>query len=549
MKNSHFFKIVHGAVTAAIGIMSAAAVMMTGLFQLADAATSVSQFGITWTFSADKTVGQYANGDWWVVGPVTITSISPASTTDGTGWTRNGTMVNPVAATVNPGQGYDSSVHLGSWWDGSLNLAPGFTGRALTVSVNSSVISTISQNTPDANVYDSNPQIAAGSVLTVVASAPAAGSFRPPMVGNDKTHWWNKASLNYGILQNLAPVASTAALDTVKSYFEKPWFFQFEGSSVQAMSPASNMPAYSREQANTLSQGLLSLHLNYPDAQKEVLYIRLVQVGIDVYGATKAGTVWKGEGGQNAGRKAPMLLAGLALNDANILGWADASKHLIFQEDQQTWFVTQYDVGRVMTTADGRPRNTYTQSMVGLPEWGEQHIIYPANDASNWSSAYYRWIGGAFLGNILAIKLIPGGQKAWNWPAVFAYADRYWGIESVSPSWSPPNAIIPFVADMWRAYHNTSGTIQPPPVVTLAIGDRIKTLNITNVRASGALTATLLGTQAQGSFGTIIAGPVPMDNFTWWQVNFDSGADGWCGEDNFAKQTAPSTPQGFKAGP
>jgi len=43
------------------------------------AATSVSQFGITWTFDRDYTVGQFANGDWWVVGPVTITKIEPVS--------------------------------------------------------------------------------------------------------------------------------------------------------------------------------------------------------------------------------------------------------------------------------------------------------------------------------------------------------------------------------------------------------------------------------------------------------------------------------------
>ncbi len=46
------------------------------------AATSVSQFGITWTFDADYPVGQYVNGDYYVVAPsgVRITSISPKST-------------------------------------------------------------------------------------------------------------------------------------------------------------------------------------------------------------------------------------------------------------------------------------------------------------------------------------------------------------------------------------------------------------------------------------------------------------------------------------
>lgn len=525
---------------------------MSGLIQHADAATSVSQFGFTWSFSADKTVGQYANGDWWVVGPVTITSISPACTTDSSGWTRNGTEVNPAPGTIQPGQGFDSSVHTGAWWYPPLNVAPGFTGSPLVAAAGTSVVSTISASTPDANPNDAIPQIAAGAVLTVVASAPAAGSFRPPMVGNDKTHYWNKANLNYGILQKLAPVATTPSLASMESNFERPWFFLKEGPSIQSMSPAANMPDYGRDQAHVISQGMLSLHLNYTDAQKETLYIRLVQMGIDVYGSTKAGMIWTDDGGQNPGRKELMVLAAMAFNDTNILGWCDGAAHLVFPEDRQTFYVTQADVGRVMYTGDGRPRDTYTQSMVGMPEWGERHTSDPAQDASNWASAYYRWVGGSWQGAILAVKLIPGAVTVWNRPVIFAYADRYWSKEYPVQSFSPPGAITQFVYDMWKAY-GTGTVVDPPPpppaVVPFAIGDRIKTLNDTNVRASGTLAGTLLGTQLKGSFGTIIAGPVLMDNFTWWQVNYDNGADGWSGEDNFIKQTPPSAPQGVKAGP
>ena len=46
-------------------------------------ATSVSQFGITWTFSADCQTGQYANGDYWVVGPVNIITITNNLHTNG----------------------------------------------------------------------------------------------------------------------------------------------------------------------------------------------------------------------------------------------------------------------------------------------------------------------------------------------------------------------------------------------------------------------------------------------------------------------------------
>lgn len=37
----------------------------------------ISQYGITWTFDTEYEYGQFANGDYWVLGPVTITRIEP----------------------------------------------------------------------------------------------------------------------------------------------------------------------------------------------------------------------------------------------------------------------------------------------------------------------------------------------------------------------------------------------------------------------------------------------------------------------------------------
>ena len=40
---------------------------------------AVSQYGITWSFAEPARVGRYVTGDWWVVGPVTVTQITPAA--------------------------------------------------------------------------------------------------------------------------------------------------------------------------------------------------------------------------------------------------------------------------------------------------------------------------------------------------------------------------------------------------------------------------------------------------------------------------------------
>lgn len=65
----------------------------------------VEQYGITFQFSAPQTVGQFANGDYWIVGPITLTGTLPAF--DGT---HNGFEINPDSYNEN---GFDN--RLSGW--------------------------------------------------------------------------------------------------------------------------------------------------------------------------------------------------------------------------------------------------------------------------------------------------------------------------------------------------------------------------------------------------------------------------------------------------
>ena len=51
--------------------------------------------------------------------------------------------------------------------------------------------------------------------------------------------------------------------------------------------------------------------------------------------------------------------------------------------------------------------------------------------------------------------------------------------------------------------------------------------------------------------GTVIGGPTVADGYTWWNINYDTGADGWSVEDYLDKVTGdttpPSTPTGLTA--
>src|SRR5205807_843410 len=92
---------------------------------------TISQYGITWTFENPAHVGQFVNGDWYVVGPVTVTAIDPRplygdqiprreldsmdKERKEQDRVRNGFMLNPPAAMK---VSYDSGVR--NWFDPAL---------------------------------------------------------------------------------------------------------------------------------------------------------------------------------------------------------------------------------------------------------------------------------------------------------------------------------------------------------------------------------------------------------------------------------------------
>jgi len=66
---------------------------------------------------------------------------------------------------------------------------------------------------------------------------------------------------------------------------------------------------------------------------------------------------------------------------------------------------------------------------------------------------------------------------------------------------------------------------------TFEMEQRVKTLTTLNVRSAPGTSATNLGTQSFSSKGTVVGGPVYANSYWWWQVDYDSGPDGWSAED------------------
>jgi len=420
-------------------------------------ANSVSQWGITWTFSQEHTVGQYANGDWWVLGPVTISSISPESVTVG-GWTRNGTQVNPAAIRQ---QGFDSSpkefsVLTGITWTASLNQHPSFTGSPLVLG-SGSVVSSISRDRAAGR-----PQLDSLAILTVVKSIPAENSFRPGPSedGNtDRVSFWNAEDLDYGLLHQLTPVSEMPTLSEAAAMFERPWVEFFVDGEATYIRALQNQPGVGSEGSKAIGEGLLVLHADYTNMEKRSLYIRMVQLGIDIYSAAQSGVVWRDLSATNPGRKAPLVLAALALEDEGMAAYADASQHFIFQEDLQTWYITEADVGRTLYTGDFRQRDPYVEADLGLAEWGDRHTSNPDRDGRNWNIPYRDICNCSLVTHALAMRLTAGAVELWNWPAFFDYHDRAFDLDQSSAG--KRNYMEVWERDAWLEYREV-GPVESP---------------------------------------------------------------------------------------
>lgn len=243
----------------------------------------ITQFGITWTFDHEYEYGQFANGDYWVVGPATIIGITPSSVVSGTR-IMNGSMLNPSPRNGQT-QGYDSAMYdvFGPYFDPALDAArPNQQDLSplnpLMAPAHSSLVSTIGQ--PQAGAL---PQLQTAAILTIVEAPPPAGSFRPPYSGSDKTIRFNKSQLDHSRLRALTPPAGAPALAAVERAFQRPWLDHVPNWPARFLHPAENMPDYGREMATQVGIDALTLHLNFSAAQKETLLVRYVQLGIDLY--------------------------------------------------------------------------------------------------------------------------------------------------------------------------------------------------------------------------------------------------------------------------
>jgi len=76
---------------------------------------------------------------------------------------------------------------------------------------------------------------------------------------------------------------------------------------------------------------------------------------------------------------------------------------------------------------------------------------------------------------------------------------------------------------------------QSAPSTKFTIGDRVQTISKATIRSAPSNSGTVSGTRPKGAKGRVAGGPSYWKSEWWWQIDFDSGTDGWVAEGKLKK--------------
>ncbi|MFA7408227.1 MAG: hypothetical protein WCY93_10480 [Anaerolineaceae bacterium] len=451
----------------------------------------IEYFGgqITYTV-VGGTDGQYEDGSWWTTGQVVDTS--PSFIDDAT------------RTLVNNDQHHDTEVHgwmvdpgnAEKWKDGDLStLALRQAGNYGTGSGNvvhqayDSLVMTnnLSYNSDNSEPYpitsgsvvkarsrltdipdNGRPVLDYKAILTVVDTAPASGSIRPPVCRSDKTPILNISSLNLGVLRNLdATGISIPSYSQSMNWLSGTHTFQVcYNVAMRNILPYNglDLDPYFGNTAEDWAAVMLAMHTNaYTTQQKENLAIQIGKIACDIAARVYEGGIFQPNGGHCHGRL-PILAFAAELFDNSYLrdacgitsevtiGNVITTGQSVFGDLSQLYYITQ----EMIDDSEGRAY-PFPQDVLGWPAWGSQFGIDPTGtvsgnimgnantgtDNTGISNAvgYQAIVGKSLAASSLALRLLQGVTP--NIPQLFYdYSDRWIGFEMNDKYVFPDDTIV-----------------------------------------------------------------------------------------------------------
>jgi MYXO-CTERM domain-containing protein len=396
---------------------------------LAVPVSSITQYGVTWTFDKEYESGQFATGDYWVVGPVTIESVTPAPT-----GTRHGSCLNPMGGR----QGYDD--RGGEFQTDDQVTFPH------TFDADQTLVSSVSK--PEGVETQNAGNMVSQAVLTVVAAPQPEGTLRPAYAGTYK-RYFNVSQIQWALLPKLPVPAAAPNGTTLLAEADRPRMDHLSSWTIQHSCAEENWnngpgahACYGREVSAYVSEAALYVLLDTP--QQQELALSMIQHGIDNYGVLKANGNWAPNGGHHSGRKWPIVFAATLLDDCDMKQVATDYDDTHFGEDGQTYYGVE---GKALFGWDcGGGQGTYFED--GCTGGGAKDCRDPAGLVDGCSDYRNCCTSSYWVGQMLS-TLILGAKGVWNHDAYFDYVDRWMNGDVEDASGSDA-----FSEAMWTTYRN-----------------------------------------------------------------------------------------------
>lgn len=412
--------------------------------------STITHYEITWTFDKAYETGRFANGDWWVVGPVTITRITPdfqdydywdftTSKEKGVVIKKiNGWQVNPTARGK---QGFDEANYE---FDASLVPAlpyaasPGQSIVKAICDTDPANMDSRSHYNPDSRTLG-HCRLLTAAVLTVVDAIPPDSGrtvFRPPYVDTDKPYY-SVNGLRTDLLPSLPIVPLAPTLEWVETNFGRVQVEHMggNGSTVPGafLKPRLNMTsAYQPHNAVRNMKGALRLLHDDPLPDRMKGLIAFVQYGIDMYHFVLSGQTWCCGGyGVQPGHKLPLVLAATLLDHADMKKVAGEKDFFLenrgitlsstgnaiwggrddYAHDQEFSYWDYIIKGTGVRTGNANDPYGYIDQTMTRTEFSEAYQLC--------------CLSHPYKGEGLVALLIPGMKDVWNDPGFFQYIDRW----------------------------------------------------------------------------------------------------------------------------
>lgn len=455
----------------------------------------------TWTLSftcggGDCTCGRYVNGDYWVrdpdcgstttTGSVRLSAETPSSRNCG-GNACNGLVKNPTLddngwdGRISWGPTYTPSLDITLPYDANSEAADGAAVFLKALSYNPSSLSCGGGGCTGSNEFC----IHAYAPVTVVCEIPPNDAWRPPYYGKTKpaaSHGtdpaWREVNVDYGFVPSFDVESLPGAISLEQAYarirLPQVDSFRSPGGGNQGLvallnsgGPGSCMTyganvAISRSESLMLAVGASPFASGSPSRLD--LLRAWIQAGVDYYGIVEAiGTsddgVWMPAGGHGAGRKAPLVVAALLLDDPSmrqairdLVAAATASPYRkMFNEDALAYWSTTAIGGARALYGEVCPQHGIGTESDNCSEWWdydpwEEHCRDPVGYIDGGSSSVglpsgYMYNVTSANGYALVQTFWPQLREIWGHDAFWQLLDRLEGWEALSGDVGPPGGV------------------------------------------------------------------------------------------------------------